>query len=192
MGEPSTSTCASSRCQPRGRITSVARRPSFSAYVFSSVWKVSRRRTASDTAHCPVTTFCQVGERASSKSAMKTLAPEFRALIIIFGSTGPVISTRRSSRSAGAGATRQSGSARTCVGVRQEVGQLAGVEPSLAVSPLAEQALPALVEGPMQLRHEGQRLRRQDLSACSAGVVTWTPGASVSVSSTSCSLSRRC
>ena len=36
---------------------------------------------------------------------MKTRAPEFRALIIIFGSAGPVISTRRSSRSAGAGAT---------------------------------------------------------------------------------------
>ena len=39
---------------------------------------------------------------------MKTRAPELRALIIIFGSAGPVISTRRSSRSAGARATRQS------------------------------------------------------------------------------------
>ena len=45
---------------------------------------------------------------------MKTLAPELRALIIIFGSTGPVISTRRSSRSAGAVATRQPVSSRTC------------------------------------------------------------------------------
>jgi hypothetical protein len=39
---------------------------------------------------------------------MNTFAPEFRALIIIFFSAGPVISTRRSSRSCGAGATRQS------------------------------------------------------------------------------------
>ena len=47
----------------------------------------------------------QVGELASSKSAMKTLAPEFSALITILRSTGPVISTRRSSRSFGIGAT---------------------------------------------------------------------------------------
>src|ERR1700687_1264529 len=53
-------------------------------------------------------TFDQVGESASSKSAMKTLAPELRALIIIFRSTGPVISTQRFCRSSGVGATRQS------------------------------------------------------------------------------------
>ena len=52
-------------------------------------------------------TLSQGGESASSKSAMKTLAPELSALIIIFRSTGPVISTRRSFRSAGAGATVQ-------------------------------------------------------------------------------------
>src|SRR5208282_783442 len=46
-----------------------------------------------------------VGEWASSKSAMKTRAPELRALMIIFRSTGPVISTLRSVRSAGAGGT---------------------------------------------------------------------------------------
>ncbi len=44
---------------------------------------------------------------------MNTLAPELSALIIILGSAGPVISTRRSSRSAGAGATVHSAS-RTC------------------------------------------------------------------------------
>ncbi len=54
--------------------------------------------------------FCQVGELESSKSAMKTLAPELSALMIIFRSTGPVISTRRSRRSAGIGATVQSSS----------------------------------------------------------------------------------
>src|SRR5215472_1700462 len=44
---------------------------------------------------------------------MKTRAPELRALIIIFRSTGPVISQRRSRRSAGASATRHSASSRT-------------------------------------------------------------------------------
>jgi hypothetical protein len=46
----------------------------------------------------------RVGEFASSKSAMKTLAPQFSALIIIFRSVGQVISTRRSSSSGGVGA----------------------------------------------------------------------------------------
>jgi len=41
----------------------------------------------------------QVGEFESSKSAIKTLAPEFSALMIILRSTGPVISTRRSRKS---------------------------------------------------------------------------------------------
>src|SRR5690349_10150129 len=53
----------------------------------------------------PVTTLLQGGLKASSKSAMNTRAPELSALIIILRSTGPVISTRRSCRSAGAGAT---------------------------------------------------------------------------------------
>jgi hypothetical protein len=53
----------------------------------------------------PATTLLQGGLSASSKSAMKTFAPELSALIIILRSTGPVISTRRSARSAGAGAT---------------------------------------------------------------------------------------
>src|SRR6266545_3445265 len=41
---------------------------------------------------------------------MKQRAPELSALIIIFRSTGPVISTRRSCKSGGAGSTRQSAS----------------------------------------------------------------------------------
>src|SRR5579885_484808 len=56
----------------------------------------------------PAMLLDQVGELASSKSAMKTFAPEFRALITIFRSGGPVISTRLSSKSAGIGATVQS------------------------------------------------------------------------------------
>src|SRR3989442_10135669 len=52
--------------------------------------------------------FSQVGECESSKSAMNTLAPELRALMTILRSTGPVISTLRSCRSGGIGATVQS------------------------------------------------------------------------------------
>src|SRR5438270_6892764 len=52
--------------------------------------------TASRRFSCPSSMFCQVGELESSKSAMNTLAPEFKALMIILRSTGPVISTRRS------------------------------------------------------------------------------------------------
>ena len=70
----------------------------------------------------PSTTLLQVGESASSRSAMKTLAPELSALMTILRSPGPVISTRRSSRSAGASATRQS----PCAGL--DPGSLAAQE----------------------------------------------------------------
>ena len=50
----------------------------------------------------------QVGEVESSKSAMNTSAPEFKALIIIFLSTGPVISTFLFVTSFGGGVTFQS------------------------------------------------------------------------------------
>ena len=61
---------------------------------------------------------------------MKTLAPELSALMIILRSTGPVISTRRSSRSGGIGATLQSPS-RTALRLGEEVEALARVEPRL-------------------------------------------------------------
>jgi hypothetical protein len=51
--------------------------------------------------------LCHVGQFASSKSVMYVLAPELRALISIFRSGGPVISTRLSWRSSGTGATLQ-------------------------------------------------------------------------------------
>src|SRR3954463_1963640 len=53
----------------------------------------------------------QLGVLASSKSAMKTLAPELSALMSILRSVGPVISTRRSVRSASS-ATRHEVSSR--------------------------------------------------------------------------------
>jgi len=76
-------------------------------------------RTASRRLICPWIVPSQVGAWESSKSAMKTLAPEFRALMIILRSTGPVISTRRSSRSFGGGATFQSASRRALVSGRK-------------------------------------------------------------------------
>lgn len=59
------------------------------------------------TLQCPIVMpeAHQVGAFESSKSAMKTDAPEFKALMTILRSTGPVISTRRSRRSFGKGAT---------------------------------------------------------------------------------------
>ena len=54
----------------------------------------------------------QDGALESSKSAMNTLAPEFRALMTILRSGGPVISTRLSSRSCGSFPTWQ---AETCM-----------------------------------------------------------------------------
>src|SRR5258708_9395164 len=49
----------------------------------------------------PDTMFSQVGVFASSKSAMYVDAPELSALMTILRSVGPVISTLRTSRSAG-------------------------------------------------------------------------------------------
>ena len=110
IGAPSISTCFSSRCQPRGRTSSTACSScGFSAYClpFSAV-NARSPCTAPISARWPVSRFCQVGEVESSKSAMNTFAPEFSALMTIFGSTGPVISTRRSCRAVGTGATVQS------------------------------------------------------------------------------------
>src|SRR3954468_4439607 len=48
---------------------------------------------------CPPTWLAQVGLLASSKSAMKPLAPELSALMTSLRSVGPVISTRGCSSS---------------------------------------------------------------------------------------------
>ena len=112
-GLPSMRTWFSGKCQPRGRITKVA---SFSPSLYSfPSGDLNERvlRTASRQLSWPDTMLGQVGEVESSKSAMKTFAPELSALISIFRSTGPVISTRLSFRFAGAGATLQERSLRT-------------------------------------------------------------------------------
>ena len=71
------------------------------------------RASASPRLSWPEITLSQSGVLASSKSASHTLAPELSALIVIFRSVGPVISTRRSTRPGAGSATRQDGSSRT-------------------------------------------------------------------------------
>src|SRR5688572_27569024 len=71
------------------------------------MWARSRR-TARIRLAWPSIRLAQVGHNESSKSAMKTFAPELSALMTILRSGGPVISTRRSSRSCGIAATRHS------------------------------------------------------------------------------------
>ena len=87
-------------------------------------------------------------------SASQTLAPEFRALMVIFLSTGPVISTRRSSRPGAGGATRQDGSLRMCSVSRQEPRVRAGGDLGPAGPPCLQQLLPPLRGGPVQLGDE--------------------------------------
>src|ERR1051325_2709680 len=94
----------------------------FSAYCFSAAANAIVPATASRRLISPSMVFRQVGEFESSKSAMETCAPEFSALITILRSTGPVISTRRSIRSRGIGATRQS-APRTSAVLGRKVGR---------------------------------------------------------------------
>ncbi len=106
--------------------------------------------------------FSQVGEFASSKSAMKTLAPELSALITILRSTGPVISTRRSAISCG---DRRDPPVPVADGrgLRQEVGELAGGEPGQALRPACEQLAAALPELPLEVGQEGNGVSREDV-----------------------------
>ena len=93
---------------------------------------------------------------------MNTRAPELRALIIIFGSAGPVISTRRSSRSVGVGRHRPV----TRPGLRrvgQQVQQAAGHERGPPFGSVGQEPPPARLECPGQPLHERERRRRQDL-----------------------------
>ena len=105
IGLPSTRQCLSTRCQPRGRTSSTAVFSASAYFLPSGLVNPIVPSIASRRLIWPSILFCQVGEFESSKSAMKTFAPEFSALMTILRSTGPVISTRRSSRSFGIGAT---------------------------------------------------------------------------------------
>src|SRR4051812_9686149 len=110
--------CFSGRCQPRGRTSSVAV-SSFSSYDLSPDSKASVPSIASLRLICPWIMLCQVGEFESSKSVMNPSAPELSALITIFASVGPVISTRRRRRSGGGGATCHSPSRISRVSARK-------------------------------------------------------------------------
>ena len=57
---------------------------------------------------CPPKVLAMFGALLSSKSAINVFAPEFKALITIFLSTGPVISTLLSNKSSGNAAQTQS------------------------------------------------------------------------------------
>ena len=93
----------------------------------------------------PSTRFDQVGEFASSKSAMKTCAPELSALITIFRSVGPVISTRRSCE-----VGRRLGDLPVALAdvlrLREEVGHLAGEQALLPRGSRGEQLLAPAAE----------------------------------------------
>jgi hypothetical protein len=83
----------------------------------SRFWKVGELESGNSTdgGHSHrATTRREDGANVPSKSAMKVLAPLFKALMTILRSVGPVISTRRSSRPRAGGAHTQEGSARTC------------------------------------------------------------------------------
>ena len=117
----------------------------------------------------PSTMLAKTGEDASSKSAMKTLAPEFSALTIILRSTGPVISTRRSRRSAGILATLQSPSRMDLVSGRKS-GNLPASKSSWRPMPPRQQFEPPPVEAPMQPGDERERLGAENFVLPAAGL----------------------
>ncbi len=125
--------------------------------------------TASRKLIWPVMTFSHVGELESSKSAMKTFAPELSALMIIFRSTGPVISTRRFCRSRGMGATPQSLSR-----ISRVSGRKLGIAPSSSSAcrwrRRTQQRLPAVLKLRRQAPDEHQRLGRKDFRKLRADV----------------------
>ena len=139
------------------------RASSLSLYCFcvAGSSKVMVRRIASRRLSWPSIRLSQVGVVESSKSAMKTLAPELSALMIILRSTGPVISTRRSSRSAGSGATVHSAS-RMCLVSGRKSGFSPASRRFWRSSRAASKFLAAPVESPVELRDELQGFRCQN------------------------------
>ena len=152
------------RCSPRGRTRSTAVSASSRYDLPLTPGRCSRSAAGPRPSGCPGprSRSPTSGLSESSKSAMNTCAPELSALMIILRSTGPVISTRRSSRSRGIGATFQSRRAHAGR-LGQEVEPLgAGVEPGLADGPGRQQFLERGPEPPGQVLDERARLRRQD------------------------------
>ena len=163
-GSPSTSRWRSARCQPRGRTSSVAV-SSFRRYClpFSSSSNSSVPRTASIRLAWPPTMFVQVGELASSKSAMKPVEPELSALITILADGGagdlhPALA--QGGRGRGDRPVALADLARLV----QEVERAAGVQLGLDVVPaLGQQLAAAVVELAVEQRHQLERLGGQHL-----------------------------
>ena len=153
---PSMRMCFSSRCQPRGRTTIVASSPSgFSAYDFpSSEVKSIIRSSASLRLIWPPIMLSHSGVLASSKSASQTFAPELRALIVIFRSVGPVISTRP----VGQARRRRRDSPGRVLADGGRLGQEVQIRPAaeqrLAAAPRGEQLVAALGERVMQVHEQ--------------------------------------
>ena len=84
---------------------------------------------------------------------MKTLAPELSALMTIFASAGPVISTRRSSRSCGVARHRPLGLAQLAR-LLGEGRALAGGESLLALLARPQQSAPARAEAALEVADE--------------------------------------
>ena len=93
---------------------------------------------------------------------MKTSAPEFKALITILRSVGPVISTQRLHRSAGRAATDQVASRIYRVSGKNSK-QFPFVQSPAALRPALQQFCPAAAEAVLQLRHELERSGTEDL-----------------------------
>ena len=108
-------------------------------------------------------TLAQCGVLASSRSASHTLAPELSALIAILRSVGPVISTRRSTRSAGAGATCQSPSRTVRVSGRKSSGPVRATSSRRRLSRAASSSSRRARTRRCSCRDEGQRLGGEDL-----------------------------
>jgi hypothetical protein len=89
---------------------------------------------------------------------MKTRAPELKALIIILRSTGPVISTRRSSRPGDAGAHRP-GSRANAFRLGKKVQPFPALQSRAAVGAARKQCEPSLIELPLQPRNECDGVR---------------------------------
>ena len=120
------------------------------------------RSIASIRLRWPSTRFDQVGEFASSKSAMKTRAPELSALITIFRSVGPVISTRRSCRSGGRLRDPPRRSSRIPRVSSRKSGSSPASSRSCRAARAAEQLLPPAAERALEVGDERQRVAGED------------------------------
>ena len=105
---------------------------------------------------------------------MNTLAPEFSALMTIFGSVGPVISTRRSCNAAGSGATRQSPLRMAAVSSRKSGRPPRRRMPAFTAG--LQPRLPARFHRTVQRHQQGQQRCRQQGVPPATRVAVAMPG----------------